>query len=229
MIRQVDLYLPDTPEGAPVLFIWHGLGDNPTNMARAFGAQQIANRFDAVVVVPHSSGQFFTSEWSFYGNSTRTDAYLFDETLGCLHSQFEVDLNRIYTTGFSAGALWSSWLLMNRSEYLAAVVLFSGGAGPINPYRSPAHNTPVLSFFGGDSDLFANGLINFADLTNMLVSLLLEDGHFVILCNHNEGHTIPLNPMVYAIPFLFEHQFNSPTSPYEGGLGSEWAAFCEIQ
>ena len=227
--RQVDLFLPENPQGAPVLFLWHGLGDTPSNIARAFGAQQIAERFDTLVVVPHSSGRFLASEWSFLGSPQETDAYVFDETLGCLHTQFEVDLNRVYTTGFSAGALWSTWLLMHRSHHLAAVTLFSGGAGGINPYVTPQFKTPVLSFYGGEGDVFANGIINFSEMTNALVTHLVEDEHFVILCNHNGGHTIPLNPMTYAIPFLFEHRFDQAESPYGEGLNSMWHDYCEIQ
>ena len=36
---------------------------------------------------------------------------------------------RIYTTGFSAGGLWSTWLVMHRSHRIAAAAVFSGGVG----------------------------------------------------------------------------------------------------
>jgi poly(3-hydroxybutyrate) depolymerase len=227
--RQVDVYLPDEPAGAPVLFIWHGLGDSAPRMGRAFGAQRIADGLDAIVVVPHSSGRFVQSEWSFIGGDAEVDGAVFDETLSCLYAQFGIDMDRVYSTGFSAGALWSTWLLMNRSEYLAAVTLFSGGAGGVNPYRTPAHDTPVLAFFGGPTDVYGGGVINFAEMTNELVGNLVSDGHFVVLCDHDEGHSIPLDPMAYAMPFLLDHRFSVVTSPYADGLGNRWADYCVIQ
>ena len=227
--RQVDLYLPDDPEGAPVLFIWHGLGDNAPRMGRLFGAQRIADGFDAIVVVPHSSGRFLQSEWSFIGGDSEVDGVVFDETLSCLYAQFGIDMDRVYTTGFSAGALWSTWLLMNRSEYLAAVTLFSGGAGGVNPYDTPTHDTPVLAFFGGATDTYGGGFINFAEMTGELVTNLVSDGHFVVVCDHDGGHSIPLDPMAYAMPFLFDHRFSVETSPYVDTLGAQWADYCVIQ
>ena len=113
-------------------------------------------------------------------------------------------------------------------SYLAAVALFSGGAGNFNPYGKPVHGTPVLALYGGPSDVFGGGFINFDQMTNSLADNLLDDGHFVILCNHGGGHQIPLDPMVYAMPFLFGHRLTVPQSPYAAGLGSEWADFCAI-
>ena len=227
--RAADVYLPGSPEGAPVLFIWHGLGDSAGNMGRAFGASGLASQYGAIVVVPHSSGRFQQSEWSYFGGDPETDGRFFNEMLGCLDAAYDVDMSRIYTTGFSAGALWSTWLLMNRSEYLAAVLLFSGGAGGVNPYGTPSHDTPVLAFYGGQSDTFGGGFINFAAMTNELTTNLVADGHFVVLCNHNGGHRIPLDPRAYALPFLFEHTFTESLSPYRDGLGPEWPSYCDVQ
>ena len=227
--RSADVFLPETPAGAPVVFIWHGLGDSAGNMGRAFGASGLTNQYGAIVVVPHSSGQFPQSEWSFFGGNPAVDGDFFDEMLGCVDQAYDVDMNRIYTTGFSAGALWSTWLLMNRSEYLAAVVLFSGGAGGVNPYGTPSHDTPVLAFHGGPSDIFAGGFLNFSMMTTELAGNLVDDGHFVIVCDHNGGHRIPLDPRAYAFPFMFDHHFDDEGSAYAEGLGEVWPDFCGIR
>jgi poly(3-hydroxybutyrate) depolymerase len=223
--RQVDVYLPTTTDNAPVLFIWHGLGGNPSNMARSFGAQGIAGRHDAIVVVPHSSGQFANSEWSFSGDST-VDAVLFEETISCLDAQFGIDRGRVYTTGFSAGALWSTWLLMNRSQYLASAALFSGGVMG-GAYTAPQFDLPVLAIHGGATDVFG-GFLRFNDITIALTNSLKGDGHFVVLCNHDSGHTIPFSPTAFAIPFLFDHRFGDASSPHSSGLASNWPEFCAI-
>jgi poly(3-hydroxybutyrate) depolymerase len=194
-------------------------------MARSFGAQGIAGRQNAIVVVPHSSGQFPNSEWAFTGNAT-IDAALFEDTISCLDAQFGIDRGRVYTTGFSAGALWSTWLLMNKSEYLASAALFSGGVTG-NNYTTPTFDLPVLAIHGGASDVFG-GFLRFNEITVALADSLKGDGHFVVLCNHDSGHTIPFNPTSFAIPFLFDHRFGDATSVHSSGLASNWPDFCAI-
>jgi predicted esterase len=179
--------------------------------------------------VPHVSGQFHTA-WGFVGDSS-LDAALFEEALSCLDAHYGIDRGRVYTTGFSAGALWSTWLVMNRSPYLAAAVLFSGGVpGPPmgGAYTSPDFDLPVLALHGGTSDIYGGGVIRFNEATTALADGLKADGHFVVVCNHDRGHTIPFNVMDFAIPFLFDHRFGSADSPHSGGLPQSWPSFCAI-
>ena len=164
--RRMDLYMPRKPTGAPVLFIWHGLRDKPANMARWFGAQALAITHGAIVVVPHSSGQFTQSEWGFTGGKPEVDADFFDEALACLHRQFKTNLKRIYTTGFSAGGLWSTWLVMHRSHRIAAAAVFSGGVGVFFT-RHAQHDVPVLAVHGGLSDVFG-AHIDFSQMTELV-------------------------------------------------------------
>ncbi len=117
---------------------------------------------------------------------------------------------------------------MNRSQYLAAATIFSGGAGGILAYTTPESDIPVLAIHGGRSDVFGGGL-DFSQMTEELGRALIADGHFMIICDHGGGHRIPFSPGAFALPFLFEHAFGDPESPYASGLGDEWPGFCAIQ
>jgi poly(3-hydroxybutyrate) depolymerase len=224
--RRIDLFLPQQLEDAPVLFIWHGLGGNPRQMAGAFAAQRVADRFGAFVVLPHSSGAFPRTEWAFSGDAT-LDVELFEETISCLDEQFGIDRARVYSTGFSAGALWSTWLLMHRSEYLAAATLFSGGTTS-DAYTTPEFPLPVLAIHGGATDVFA-GIVRFNDMTQTLAAELGDDGHTVVVCNHGRGHRITYDPSDFALPFLFAHRFGDTSSPFDPELPSEWPDECAVQ
>jgi predicted esterase len=222
--RDVRVFLPPSPEGAGFVTLWHGAGDSASNFSNAFDAQGVADEYNVVVFVPSSTGLAF--EWPILaGEDTDIDAVLFDDLVACADEQFDINNNRVYTTGFSAGALWSTWLLMNRAEYLAAVITFSGGTdASVVLYSTPAEDVPVLAIHGGPSDTFA--IINFSDMTEAMVESLTEDGHPIIMCDHGRGHTIPFNPYDWAFPWLFAQSWGEPDMP--APLPSSWPAFCEI-
>lgn len=222
--RTVRVFLPPNPEGAGFITLWHGAGDSASNFSRAFDAQGVADEYNVIVFVPTSTGLAF--EWPILaGEDTDIDAVLFDDLLACADAQFDINNNRAYTTGFSAGGLWSTWLLMNRAEYLAAVITFSGGTdASVVLYETPAEPIPVLAIHGGASDTFA--IINFGEMTEAMVESLTEDGHPIILCDHGRGHTIPFSPYDWAFPWLFAQSWGEPDMP--APLPSSWPAFCQI-
>ena len=115
---------------------------------------------------------------------------------------------------------------MNRSQYLASAALFSGGVMG-DGYTAPQFDLPVLAIHGGETDVFG-GFLRFNDITLALANSLKGDGHFVVLCDHGAGHTIPFSPSTFAIPFLFDHRFGDASSVHSSGLASNWPNFCAI-
>lgn len=224
--RSVSVYLPDDPAGAGLVFLWHGAGDSAGNFARALGAQTIADEYDVIAVVPSASGAL-PFEWAIMPDNDRDiDATLFDDVVSCLDAQYDIDNTRIYTTGFSAGALWSTWLTLHRSEYLAASTTFSGGTDrTIIGYETPARQIPVLAIHGGPSDVFAV-IIHFDEMTQAMTDALVADGHPVIECDHDSGHTIPFDPYEWAFPFLFSQVYGVPSLPSEP-LDAPWPDWCD--
>ncbi len=235
--RNLRVSLPPDPKNAAVLFIWHGLGDTAANMGNFFGADALAAKYNAIVIVPdgccNSTGtQGCCSQITGWGFAAKPepDVAIFDDALSCLDQQFGIDRTRVYTTGFSAGSLWSTWLLMNRSDYLAAVAIFSGGVNSFLEYVTPTYKMPVLAVSGKEDDVFGGGLVDFYTSMNDLTTALRKDGHFVIRCIHDAGgHTVPFGGPAWAAKFLFQHTWKDGASPYAtDGLGSDFPAYCTI-
>ena len=227
--REVIVRFPaDKPANMPVLFYWHGLGDSAGNIDRALAAQDLADEHQAVIVIPNSTDPFMIT-WDFMSNGG-DDVVLFDDMRTCLSQELDVDLNRISTAGFSFGALWSTFLALERADTLSAVVSMSGGTdvGLGMPYITPATQVPVLVMWGGETDNFDMSVVfvdfeaNSADFSRGLQS----DGHFVVECNHGLGHNVPSEFMDIMVPFALDHTYDEP-SPFAGGLGS-FPSYCSI-
>ncbi|MCB9683204.1 MAG: hypothetical protein H6733_17190 [Alphaproteobacteria bacterium] len=211
------IHLPKKTDGAGVLFLWHGNGDTAQNFDRYMDGEGLARQLKVITVIPETLGNSFGVDWTVPPNETSRDADLFDAILSCLDAQYDLDLRRVYTAGFSAGALWSSWLVMNRADHLAAAVIFSGGSdglGGVNPYDTPAWHIPVLMTEGGPSDQV---FVNFQQMTNTMATKLRADGSTAIVCSHRQGHTPPTGYDDWAWDFLDANVFGQEPSPYADG------------
>lgn len=232
--RSVKLYLPSDPQGAGLLMLWHGLGDNANNFANVMQAATVAETYHLAVAVPLSCGESgqngcasLATEWSYTVKQDERDGALFDALIACADQGLGLDRRRVYTAGFSAGALWSTWLTMHRSEYLAASAIFSGGINNIVPWAAPGRMVPVVDSSGGVNDKFMNGLVDFQKSIADLNSKLRETGDFVVHCQHQSGHTITAPIVKFAFGFLNGHQWGGEL-PYSGGLPDTAPSNCEI-
>ncbi len=219
--RSFKLYLPAEPTGAPVLFLWHGLGDNASHFATSSGAKGLATKYGIITIVPAACAESSATKgcdpglftWASDG-SKDADVRFFDDVTACLDQNYATDRKRIYTAGFSAGALWSTWLLMHRADRLAAAVVFSGGVMDAIPYVQPAYKLPVLVAWGGEQDQFGGGLVKFAETSAELRAGLRKDGHYVLACDHGLGHTVPADGLKFGLTFLLAHSWKDGSSPY---------------
>lgn len=226
LMRGVDLYVPRDPAGARVLFMWHPLGSNAGQIAQFLGARVASQQRELLIVVPESRRT--QTEWGYAGDAA-PDLALFDDLLSCLDAQYGIDRQQVFTTGFSAGALWSTYLVTHRAEHLAGAVVLSGGVSPLfAPYMTPAYPLPVLVAWGGPNDNYQN-IVNFQTTSQAFRDDLLADGHFVVQCVHTGGHTPPPGVAQWGYDFIDAHTVRDGTSPYaEAGLTDAYPDFCEI-
>lgn len=229
--RSVRVLYPENPQGAPVWFNWHWLGGSANQAVTYQGLYDIADA-GYIVVVPTTTGKFEgISEWGFVdGQDDSWDLALFDDVLSCLVEQHDIDRSRVYSTGMSAGGLWSTHLLGRRSEYLAAVAPLSGGTGMFQSYDKPERgDLPVMLTWGGPSDTIniLGQQVSFEEATFELRDALLADGHFVIMCEHDDGHTLPPVNLEH-VKLFFAAQQMGEDNPWEGGLPGELWSACEI-
>ena len=217
--RDVLLHFPKNPEpGLPVVFVWHGLGDSAQGISNGLRLEDFANDNNAVVVVPQSTDPMLIT-WDIFNGGD--DAVLFDDMRTCLSQELDVDLTRVSTTGFSFGALMTTWLTMNRADSLSASVSMSGGTSSDLGfgYTKPVSPVPTLVMWGGDADTFSNGMVgvDFKEASTSFADSLEADGHLVARCDHGLGHTLPMDYADAMTPWLLDHSFESK-SPFEGGL-----------
>jgi poly(3-hydroxybutyrate) depolymerase len=229
--RKVAVVFPDDPQpGMPVVFNFHGLtntGSDPVEGSLS-QIQAEAEANDSVVIMPEarSTALPLIGEILIWGilDDEDLDLTLFDDLRTCASNELEVDLKKLSTWGHSGGALWSTAMLMERSTSLAAVVEFSGGAefsipglgGPYLTYSTPERQVPVMLTSGGSDDSWPQGfpIVNFETTTETLAENLIEDGHQVARCEHQQGHyAIPSNLWAFSTRWDLDHQFGED-SPF---------------
>ena len=240
--RKVAVLYPDNPtDDMPVLFYFHGLtneGSNPVESMEA-SLQAEANARDIVLVVPESRvvdiplvGAMLS--WGILDDA-EPDLVLYDDLRTCVANELSVDLKRFSLWGHSGGGLWTSVVLMDRADTLAAASEFSGGAdfeipmlgGPFVSYRTPARQTPVLLVTGGETDVWPEGfaLVDFESTSDTLQDELVEDGHYVVRCRHDMGHyNFPNDAWTFSLSWSLDHRFG-----VESPIGDEdILSWCEV-
>lgn len=210
--RELHVWMPEDPRGAPVLFVWHHLGGSPEELLSWLPLDQAVH--DGFIVVVPRSTRVLGTEWTVVGTpGANPDVALFDAVLASLIEQAGADADRVYTTGFSAGGLFTSYLTMHRSNRLAATAPFSGGA-PAGSYTTPARHNPVMLSWGGTSDRY--GGFDFDDATRNLARELRADGSPVLTCNHNLGHWLPDDALDRTLTFFIEHANTGEVASFTG-------------
>lgn len=219
--RTFRLELPDNPEGAPVIFAWHWLGGDEDKMVEWSDFETFPENHGAIIIAPKSRGLQY--EWDA-PSANAADLVFFDDMLSCLWQQYDVDLDRIYATGFSAGALWTVTLSHYRSQWLAASAPLSGGDTISN--WAAEDTIPMMLTWGGPYDLY--GTYSFENATLRLSALLQEDGHFVTHCKHNAGHSLPPSGEEYVWTFFEAHPKGVSPEPWAEGLPQGMPSMCSL-
>jgi len=229
-------------ERLPVIFLWHWLGGEATDFIEQGDVQTAADANRFIAVVPEKKGDVqFTWPMDVLSNSSRRDEELtfFDDMLGCVAEQFDVNEDCVASAGVSAGALFTGSVLAGgRGEHLSSFVSLSGGTGGvIQGWSTPAHKMPAIVLWGGPSDTCAS-VLSFQTLSQELESGLTQDGHFFLECVHNCGHAappfdVPAGETDFAMmwQFILDHPYwlEDGDSPYlSEGLPDVMPDWCGI-
>ncbi len=224
-MRDVTVLIPSTgAKGKSVTFVWHSIGTLPEDFVQTFDLDQMAEDQDTVFVLPEQKPANYLA-WDYYIEGGGDDLVLYDDLRTCLSQELEVDLTRVYSWGFSAGAVWTSYLALNRGDTLAAIVAFSGGVVDIVfEYLDPGQNFPALLFHGGKTDVWGiSGVyeVEFMGTTIAMADALKEDGHQVALCDHGLGHYVPNEWKTAVTQWLYPNVYGEQQLPAEAldGLG----------
>lgn len=146
----------ETTEPVPIVFDFHGLMEGADIHSTMSGYSEVAQQEGFVVVFPEGTGQ--PLRWDTSGDpSTNADLAFFDALLEEVGNTACIDTSRVYATGLSNGAMFTSYLICERSEVLAAAAPVAGltdfesctGAQPVPLLAIHGTADPILLFNGG--------------------------------------------------------------------------------
>lgn len=157
--RELLLYAPESAKAqkSPVIFGFHGHGGNMNNSARTYHFHLLWP--EAIVVYPqglNTPGKLTDPEgkkpgWqNSPGDQGDRDLKFFDAMLAKLHDLYQVDDDRVYSSGHSNGGGFTYLLLATRGDKLAAVAPSASAAGKVRDLLKPK---PVLHIAGENDPL----------------------------------------------------------------------------
>ncbi len=220
LVYEVTIDLPAEPNGAPLVFVFHGLNGTPERISTALEIDRLVD-LGAIAIMPQSgSGADF--EWQFMlAPEGNPDLQMFYDLLGCARRQYQVDMDRVWATGMSAGGLWSSYLVLHASEWITASAPFSGGVIGQAPYTE--RQIPVMMTWGGPEDSYAG--FNFDAASKDLAFWLHDFGHPLIECVHDLGHAVPPEAGDMVETFFRDQRWGD-ADPFADGLPPELPSWC---
>lgn len=195
----------DPTHAYPLVFVWHGLGGSGQG-ARGFGLEAAAGDA-AIFVYPNGELQpLGGTGWNFFNESP--DMRLFDALVEELSTGACIDVDRIFSAGFSFGAYFSNSLACFRGEQVRAIGSVSGGpfgmdcAAPTAAWfaHDPVDETVAFSQGTGarDQRLAENGCGDTTMPTDPSPCVAYDgcmDGMPVHWCEHDQsgpgGHSWP--------------------------------------
>lgn len=255
--RAFDLILPDgdtTGYGPwPIVFLWHEHDLTPADMREATGVALVAGDagFKFIAVLPQEAGFMLPGGlgWEMLqveDPETNPDVLFFDAMLACIDETYGVDPDRIYTVGFSTGAIMSNLLAVVRNDVIAASVSYSGSyfsdtaqekcvgtECTVWPAIDTTYKFPTIVTEGGSADFFnILGILTLDFHADALATLdyLGAMGHEVIYCPHTEGHVVPSNVKAAQFArFFLDHPKGTRPSPYVSGLPGVFPGSCTYE
>ena len=224
----------------PIVFLWHWLGGDPQDFFDKADLQNAADQLRFVAVVPDNKGDL-VFKWPFtpIDPQARMDEefLFFDDLLACVAQTVPIDVNCVSSAGVSAGALFTDQLASSRGEYLSSFISLSGGtSGLVRPWGGSPHIMPAMVLWGGPTDFCV--AIDFQNTSHDLEMNLVADGHPVLECVHNCGHSEPPFEPPYpdATPFLgmwrfwLDHPYwlADGESPWSAGVPDTTPQWCAM-
>lgn len=237
----------------PVIFFFHGSGDKMANWISAINLNSLVNNseYPFIAVVPESLQLMpptLAFDWDcLYYDSQKPnqnkDVNLFRQLYACVAEALPMNADKVHILGFSAGAIMTDLISMSDSDKIASVAAFSGAHFSDSAQEEclfgqcaqwlniDAGTTPFPAFlaYGGTSDSYSVGgmmTMHFDVHAQDSITYLNENGHDVVACNHDSGHTITSSSFTAAMLFLKDHPRGTYDSPYATGIPASFPSYC---
>jgi poly(3-hydroxybutyrate) depolymerase len=208
----------------PVFFYWHGTGSS---------AGEVALLGSAVSEITGQGGLVASFSTSTAMGTNTGDAVWYtgdfamaDQILACAVQQLNIDTQRIYTGGCSAGGLQAAWMLFGRSSYIAAAMPNSGGVVFAPAQDDASHLGSLMTVHGAPgSDVV---VIDFSTTSATADKAVVAKGSFAVDCNTGKGHCgAGAADTAAQWQFCKDHPFGVKPEPYTS-LPSSFPSYCTI-
>jgi len=170
-------YDADTP--APLLLCFHGLGSNANTNMLYTNFKAIADTAGFILIHPQGTKVQNTTHWNvggFTAESTIDDVGFTESLLETISNEFNINSDRIYSTGMSNGGYMRFLLACQLSDKFAAVASVTGSMTPETfDECNPQHPTPILQIHGDqDGTVPYNGDPTFTKSINQVLEYWVE-------------------------------------------------------
>lgn len=156
--RDYILYVPasyNASTAVPLLMCFHGYGSSNGTLMSYSNFNSVADTANFIVVYPQGTLFNGTSHWNVGGwtvGSTADDVGFVDDLLDSIYVDYNIDIDRVYSTGMSNGGYMSYLLACQLSDQIAAIASVTGAMTPQTfDACNPQHPTPILQIHG-DAD-----------------------------------------------------------------------------
>lgn len=172
--RSYRLYVPasyDPGLPTPLMLNLHGYGSNNIEQEFYGDFRPIADTATFLIVhpngTPDGNNQLF---WNTFGNSQVDDLGFLEALIDTLSNSYNIDSDRIYSTGMSNGGFMSYHLACFLSHRIAAIASVTGTMTNANLNAcSPQRPVPVMQIHGtADGTVPYNGNVFFVSVPNLV-------------------------------------------------------------
>lgn len=186
--REYILYVPASYTGSaavPLVFNFHGYTSNATEQMWYGDFRSIADTANFIIVHPNGMPDpWGTTHFNVgWGGSTIDDLGFASALIDSISADYNINPDRVYSTGMSNGGFMSYHLACQLSNKIAAVASVTGSMSPAT-FNScnPQHPTPILQIHGtADAVVSYNG----DNFSKPIIDVL---DYWI---NHNNSNTTP--------------------------------------
>ena len=174
--RDYILYVPamyNASNPTPLVFNFHGYTSNANDQMWYGDFRSIADT--AGFIIAHPMGTLDNSgitHWNVgWGSSTVDDIGFTTALIDSLSANYNINQDRIYSTGMSNGGYFSYHLACNLSTKIAAIASVTGTMSQFTYNNcNPQHPVPVMEIHGtADATVPYNGLLSIPDVMDYWV------------------------------------------------------------
>ena len=158
ILRSYILYVPDiysSNNDAPLVFNFHGYTSDAYSQMLYGDFRDIADTAGFLIVHPQGTLDFggsthFNVGW---GGSFVDDIGFANKLLETISNEYNIDLNKVYSTGMSNGGYMSYSLACQLSDKIAAIASVTGAMTSYQYLNCNPQNTIPIMQIHGDNDL----------------------------------------------------------------------------